>query len=128
MYRHRTAVEVVPAAGTGAGFAAGELQLPAGERHHDEFFGDVETWRGRLLAVLPGNADAGARNVTLKIRYQSCADLGVCYPPQTRTLTVALPAAAASAAGISLPGASPGGGGSEQRRVGQEWARTGGCG
>ncbi|ENS1657792.1 MULTISPECIES: protein-disulfide reductase DsbD domain-containing protein, partial [Enterobacteriaceae] len=28
---------------------------------------------------------------TLTVKYQGCADAGVCYPPQTRTLKVALP-------------------------------------
>jgi thiol:disulfide interchange protein DsbD len=103
LYRHRISVQV-----EGAGFAPGELQLPRGERHHDEFFGDVETFRGSLLAVQPGVASAGTTRVTLKVKYQGCADLGVCYPPQTRTLTVALPPAAATGAG--LPGTAARGG------------------
>ena len=103
LYRHRTSVEVVD-----GGFAPGALQLPAGERHTDEFFGEVETYRDRLQAVLPGTADAAARTVTLKVKYQGCADLGVCYPPQTRTVAVALPADAAAlpVPAIGLPGAA----------------------
>ena len=100
LYRHRIAVGV-----QGAGFSAGDLQLPDGEPHHDEFFGDVETYRGTLRATLPGSADPGTGAVTLEIRYQGCADLGVCYPPQRRTLTVALPAAT-RAGPIGLPGAA----------------------
>src|SRR5690606_16410329 len=99
LYRHRISVEVQD-----TGFGAGELQLPDGEPHHDEFFGDVETYRGTLRATLPGSAEPGAAAVTLKVRYQGCADLGVCYPPQTRMLTVALPAAGTGAV-TGLPGA-----------------------
>ena len=33
------------------------------------------------------------------MKYQGCADLGVCYPPQTRTLTVALPVVTTTPAG-----------------------------
>ncbi len=99
LYRHRISVQV-----QGTGFAPGELQLPHGERHHDEFFGDVETFRGSLLAVQPGVASAGTARVTLKVKYQGCADLGVCYPPQTRTLTVALPPVAAAPVATGLPG------------------------
>ncbi|GAB2497345.1 protein-disulfide reductase DsbD [Pseudoxanthomonas sangjuensis] len=102
LYRHRTGATV-----EGAGFAAGELQLPPGEPHHDEFFGDVETYRHELVGVLEGTADAGVDTVALKVRYQGCADAGICYPPQTRTVTVALPA---EAAGASLPGAPSRGG------------------
>ncbi len=98
LYRHRTDATV-----EGAGFSAGKLQLPKGKPHRDEFFGDVETYRGELLGVLEGTADANADSVTLKIKYQGCADAGICYPPQTRTLRVDLPAPAN--AGLPLPGA-----------------------
>ncbi|MDR0183809.1 protein-disulfide reductase DsbD [Lysobacter arvi] len=86
LYRHRIAVQA------DAGFAAQPLQLPQGDAHEDEFFGKVETYRQQLTAVLPGQA--AARTATLKIKYQGCADAGICYPPQTRTVSVALPAAA----------------------------------
>ena len=56
----------------------------------DEFFGEVETYRGEVEAILPGT---GGGTVTLQVKYQGCADLGICYPPQTRKLTVALPSA-----------------------------------
>src|SRR5690606_9575979 len=73
LYRHRMGAEPVDA---GFRAASGGLQLPDGKRHTDEFFGEVETYRGRVQAVLPGTA-AGART-ELKIRYQGCADLGIC--------------------------------------------------
>ncbi|WP_243708022.1 protein-disulfide reductase DsbD family protein [Luteimonas arsenica] len=93
LYRHRMGAEPVDA---GFRAAPGGLQLPDGKRHTDEFFGEVETYRDRVRAVLPGTA-AGART-ELKIRYQGCADLGICYPPQTRTVAVTLPAAASATA------------------------------
>ena len=86
LYRHRTAVSVA-----NGGFNAGELKLPAGKAYHDEFFGDVETYRNRLVAVLPGQAEPGANRITLNVKYQGCADVGICYPPQTRQVTVKLP-------------------------------------
>jgi len=89
LYRHRTRVKVLD-----GGFEAGALQLPDGRRHVDEFFGEVETYRGELAARLPGHAEAHARDIQLEVRYQGCADLGVCYPPQVRTLTVTLPTGA----------------------------------
>ncbi|MBD9478913.1 protein-disulfide reductase DsbD [Pseudoxanthomonas sp. PXM02] len=97
LYRHRTGVEA------DTGFAAQPLQLPKGKAYRDEFFGDVETYRGELLATLPGQPGASADTVTLKIKYQGCADAGICYPPQTRTLKVPLPSAeAADAAFVPL--------------------------
>ena len=103
LYRHRTAVQVAE-----DGFRPGPLQLPPGKRHTDEFFGEVETYRGQLVAALQGAAASGARTLTLQVKYQGCADLGICYPPQTRTLTVALPAAGAPGGGVA-PAAANGG-------------------
>jgi len=86
LYRHRIAVRE-----TGGGFRPDPLQLPAGKRHTDEFFGEVETYRHRLTAVLTGAAADGTGALTLEVKYQGCADIGICYPPQTRTLRVSLP-------------------------------------
>ena len=96
LYRHRTAVKA------GAGFDGGELRLPDGKRHTDEFFGPVETYRGELVAVLDGQA-SGPGPVELEVKYQGCADIGSCYPPQTRRLRVALPAAGTTAATGQAP-------------------------
>ncbi|MGN6111974.1 MAG: protein-disulfide reductase DsbD domain-containing protein, partial [Luteimonas sp.] len=68
LYRHRISVQV-----EGGGFAAGALQMPDGERHHDEFFGDVQTYRNELRAVLPGKPAADAARIMLKVKYQGCA-------------------------------------------------------
>ncbi|WP_296252845.1 protein-disulfide reductase DsbD [uncultured Stenotrophomonas sp.] len=103
LYHHRTSVKAGP------GFTAGALQMPQGEKKHDEFFGDVETYHRQLRAVLPGTADAGATSVTLEVRYQGCADAGVCYPPQKRNVEVRLPSAsgAAPAAAAAAPSSAP---------------------
>ncbi|GIX37818.1 MAG: cytochrome c biogenesis protein [Silanimonas sp.] len=98
LYRHRTAVEVLD-----GGFSGTSLTLPAGERHTDEFFGEVETYRGALAATLTGMAADGAATLRLRVKYQGCADLGICYPPQVRELDVALPPAPAAPL-ASLPG------------------------
>src|SRR5690606_40523059 len=61
LYRHRISVEVA-----GPGFEAGALDLPHGDPHTDEFFGEVETFRHALRATLPGHASAGAGPIHLK--------------------------------------------------------------
>lgn len=101
LYRHRTAVKAV------AGFSGGELRMPAGDRHVDEFFGPVETYRGELVATLEGQASGGGP-VQLEVKYQGCADLGICYPPQTRRLQVTLPASANGLPASAQPSALPG--------------------
>ncbi|OBU68032.1 cytochrome C biogenesis protein [Stenotrophomonas maltophilia] len=92
LYRHRTSVKADPA------FNAGPLQMPKGDRHHDDFFGEVETYRERLLATLPGAPTDAAGTLSLEVRYQGCADAGVCYPPQKRVVQVTLPGGGAHAA------------------------------
>ncbi|KRG66381.1 cytochrome C biogenesis protein [Stenotrophomonas humi] len=101
LYRHRTSVKAGP------GFNAGAIQFPRGEQKHDEFFGDVETYHSQLRATLPGSAEPGVETVSLEVRYQGCADAGVCYPPQKRTIEVRLPGAGNTAAQAPSPSAAP---------------------
>lgn len=96
LYRHRTSVK------PRTNFSNAQLALPEGAQHHDQFFGDVQTYRQRLVGVLTGTPDAGASGITLTVKYQGCADAGVCYPPQTRTLTVPLPVEPGAAPGIGF--------------------------
>lgn len=119
LYRHRIDVQV-----DGDGFQAGKLQLPKGKAYRDEFFGDVETYHEDLTGVLAGEAAAGADSVALKVKYQGCADAGICYPPQTRRLVVKLPAAG-GASGLPSPlGAANAGG---LPRFGQAASSTSGA-
>ena len=53
--------------------------------HEDEHFGTVQVYRDRLVVQLPFTKDAKGA-VSIKVVYQGCADAGLCYPPQTRTL------------------------------------------
>lgn len=86
LYREKLKFAVEPVA-----LAAAPV-LPPGQMKHDDFFGDVETYRGAVAVRLPlQGAQAGA-TVTVKAESQGCADAGVCYPPQVQKLTVALPA------------------------------------
>ena len=94
LYRHRTSARA------DAAFPNAQLALPEGAKHHDEFFGDVQTYRAQLVGVLTGTPTDDAATATLTVKYQGCADAGVCYPPQTRTLKVALPQAAAGGFGM----------------------------
>jgi thiol:disulfide interchange protein DsbD len=74
LYRHR--FELLP--------ASAPLALPPGEPYADEFFGEVEIYRADVQLEMP--AAVAPDRITL--RYQGCSELGVCYPPQTRTLPV----------------------------------------
>jgi thiol:disulfide interchange protein DsbD len=56
----------------------GSPEFPAGARHRDEFFGDVETYRKQVRIVIPAE---GEGRFDLKVTSQGCADIGVCYVP-----------------------------------------------
>lgn len=71
-------------------------ELPPGEAMHDEYFGDTEVYFGQVEIPLSLSRPAGdERNVRLVAEFQGCKDEGICYPPMTRSLDVALPAASA---------------------------------
>lgn len=94
------------------GVNLGEPVLPTGETEVDEYFGESEIYRRELVARLPVQAPPGA--VPLVVRYQGCAEDGICYPPITRQVTVSLPAAGGPVAGV---GSAAGGPVSEQDRL-----------
>lgn len=68
----------------------GAPQLPAGEHKRDETFGEVEVYHNEVVARLPLQAPAGISRLRLKVTSQGCAEVGVCYPPQTRTIELGL--------------------------------------
>jgi thiol:disulfide interchange protein DsbD len=80
LYRERIAATADPAADV-----APALTLPAGKVKEDPNFGKVEVYRGDTAAQLSGGP---AGEWTLALRYQGCADAGLCYPPQTARFRV----------------------------------------
>jgi thiol:disulfide interchange protein DsbD len=77
----------------------GALDLPAGEKKHDEFLGDVEVYHHGLVATQHLTAPPTATKVALELRYQGChqVDPKICFPPQKMQLDIDLPAADAGA-------------------------------
>ena len=69
----------------------GDAVFPAGKIKHDELLGDIEHYREQLKINLPVKDSKGASATQLLIHYQGCADIGVCYPPQEKTLDIKLP-------------------------------------
>jgi thioredoxin:protein disulfide reductase len=88
LYRDKLHFAVEPAA---AGLAM--PSLPSGKIKEDQFFGRVETYRGNLIVNLQLQATPPGQKVVVQAESQGCADLGICYPPNTQRVTVALPAA-----------------------------------
>jgi len=74
---------------------AGQLDLPPGKSHFDEFFGETIVYYDEVVSRLTiARATPDAMNLELELSYQGCADAGLCYLPQTVVLNVDLPAAA----------------------------------
>jgi thioredoxin:protein disulfide reductase len=69
----------------------GEVTFPPGETHEDEFFGKSEVFRNKAEMRIPYTGNS-AQPVELSIQSQGCADMGLCYPPQTWIAQIALPA------------------------------------
>ena len=74
----------------------GAAELPPGKRKKDEFFGEVETYRGDLRFRVPLNNARAGENITLTATSQGCADVGVCYIPQDQKLSLVVGGAEAS--------------------------------
>jgi thiol:disulfide interchange protein DsbD len=74
----------------GPGVRLGPVGLPPGKIKEDPYFGQMEVYYGEVEAILPVERESlGPTEITLDVGYQGCADAGLCYPPMTKTVTVA---------------------------------------
>jgi thiol:disulfide interchange protein DsbD len=90
----------------GHGVTLGEARLPDGEKHHDEYLGEVETYHHVVDASIPYTVAAGAGRLRLAVQYQGCheVDPKICYPPHIEQLDLPLPARGAAAAPAAAAG------------------------
>ena len=84
MYRQKIRFTAEPAT-----VKLGEGAFPAGKVKQDEFFGEVETYRGDIRIQIPVEA-GGAESFTLKAMSQGCWDKGICFPPLSQQAKVSL--------------------------------------
>ena len=101
LYRDKLAFE----SGT-PGVTLGAPEFPVGIDHEDDYFGRQVIYRGTVTIPMTVNYGAAPGPFDLKLKWQGCADAGLCYPPTTWTTTVAAPAAAAPAAGAAAEAAN----------------------
>ena len=85
LYRHQFGVD----AQTANAFRLQEAVIPAGKQKFDEYFGDVEVYYHSAEISVPvvhdsGSVSPGSVNGTIQVRYQGCADAGLCYPPEAK--------------------------------------------
>jgi thioredoxin:protein disulfide reductase len=95
-YLYRARIKVTTAS---TSVQLGAAQLPAGDVKNDEYFGRQEVYHHELTATVPVvRAHGGELELPLSVTYQGCAEAGLCYPPQTKNVTVELSAGGGSAA------------------------------
>ncbi len=100
LYRHRLGFETRE----DSRVLLGEARIPAGKHKFDEFEGDVEVYYHELAVTVPLMGDISGQEVG--IRYQGCADAGLCYPPETRWVALTdLPADSAVSDTVDAPAA-----------------------
>lgn len=71
LYGHRTGIKLEDGQRI-------SLEMPEGQAYSDEFFGDSTIYRHQLHIDLPSNLPEHYQVV-----WQGCADRGICYPPQS---------------------------------------------
>jgi thiol:disulfide interchange protein DsbD len=66
--------------------------FPRGEIHHDDYFGDQEIFRDDFVVTAPTERKTRSiREITVKLKWQGCAEAGLCYPITTWEARVPLP-------------------------------------
>ena len=106
LYRNKLSVEATGLVPADVRIAADAL--PPGTLKDDPNFGPTEIYSEPLR--WPVNIRGGQRplTLTLSVRYQGCANQGICYPPEVLLLPVVLPSAenAAPTAAAAAPSAN----------------------
>ncbi|HXI66642.1 MAG TPA: protein-disulfide reductase DsbD domain-containing protein, partial [Steroidobacteraceae bacterium] len=78
----------------------GAPQFPPGQVKMDEYFGKQEVYHHELAVSVPvARSSGGELELPLEVTYQGCAEAGLCYPPQTKSVVVRLSASAGSGSG-----------------------------
>ncbi|MBU0655322.1 MAG: protein-disulfide reductase DsbD [Gammaproteobacteria bacterium] len=107
LYRDRFGFET-----DSTGLTLAEAALPTGESKDDPNFGKIEVYHKSVSIEVPverGKTAAKAVELALKVKYQGCADAGLCYPPQRKEAMLTLAAAgdAATDAAKAEPASKP---------------------
>ena len=93
LYQDKIAVGI-----DGEGVTPGTLQLPKAEIEPkgirpDGSVGEVAVYKEDFSVTVPlVRTQKAATEIGLEVRYQGCAERGICYPPQKKNFKLALPA------------------------------------
>jgi thiol:disulfide interchange protein DsbD len=104
LYQEKIEISLLDAADV----TLGEITLPPptikrNTPRPDGTVGDVAVYYDRVELPVPLLRTTNkAREIKLKVKFQGCADQGICYPPKTELFTLSLPTGAGATA-ESLP-------------------------
>ena len=85
-------------------FEVRDTELPAGTIKDDPEFGPVEVYFGQIEVPVHINRPAGPeQSISLQADYQGCRDGDICYPPQTSSVELLIPASAGAIGEGELP-------------------------
>ncbi|WP_414041664.1 protein-disulfide reductase DsbD [Acidithiobacillus sp. M4-SHS-6] len=89
LYRDRIKIVLLP-----DNILPGKYTLPPGVMLNDPAFGKMRVLEGENTVTMPFSVKGTAPNtLEVKATYQGCANAGVCYPEQSKTVRVSLLAA-----------------------------------
>ncbi len=101
LYRDKFRLELLDA----QGITIGATEIPPGELKDDPLFGPQHVFHDEAVATARlQHESAHAQSVRMKLDYQGCAEIGVCYPPLSKTVAVALPAVTSPSNPLSMNG------------------------
>lgn len=64
----------------------GEIQLPKGKIHHDDYFGEQQVYY--TYVDIPLALKQAGTNASLSVTFMGCAEGKLCYPPTTRKVNL----------------------------------------
>ncbi|MES9870223.1 MAG: protein-disulfide reductase DsbD [Sedimenticola sp.] len=97
----------------GDGVSLGSYQMPGADIKKDAIrpdgtTGDLPVYHDGIDLLVPLlRTDTAATDITLQVKYQGCAEAGVCYPPITRNEALSLPGISAAAAATTAAATQP---------------------
>jgi len=105
LYKKRMSFELVSPANASIGAA----KMSEGVWEEDAFFGNSEVYRGSAVVELPVSLIANQPEALVRVGYQGCADIGICYPPTYKDVKLVEVMAAAAGATTAGTGSTIGG-------------------
>jgi len=90
------------------GFEVRETVFPQGTIKDDPEFGPVEVYFGQIEVPVRVTRPAGQeQSISLEADYQGCRDGDICYPPQTSSVDLLMPASAEDVRTAAPPESEP---------------------